>query len=131
MAGSRKPGPQCSYNDRVDIDDGTMCVAKSPRPGPLGVRSRPSLINNESFERLIAPCSMSRFTSPLINNKTLPERPALVPFNTGTSEHSAPSSFSDGLGSIMLPCEVTHFGIPCQQRFRRTHRLAPQNRAYL
>ena len=53
MAGSRKPGPQCSYNDRVDIDDGTMCVAKSPRPGPLGVRSRPSLINNESFERLI------------------------------------------------------------------------------
>lgn len=35
MAGGRKPGSQCSYNDLVDINDGTMCLAKSPTPGPL------------------------------------------------------------------------------------------------
>src|ERR1039457_4401938 len=39
MAGSRKPGPQCSYNDRVNVDDGTMCLAQSPTPGPLGTTS--------------------------------------------------------------------------------------------
>jgi hypothetical protein len=37
MAGARKPGPQCSYNDPVDINDGTMCLAKSPTPGPVGI----------------------------------------------------------------------------------------------
>lgn len=36
MAGGRKPGPQCLYNDPVDIEDGTMCRASSPTPGPLG-----------------------------------------------------------------------------------------------
>ena len=39
MAGSRKPGPQCSHNDRVNVDDGTMCRAQSPTPGPLGTTS--------------------------------------------------------------------------------------------
>jgi hypothetical protein len=36
MAGVTKPGPQCSYSDPVDINDGTMCLAKSPTPGPAG-----------------------------------------------------------------------------------------------
>jgi hypothetical protein len=39
MAGARKPGPQCSYSDWDDIDNGTMCRAQSPTPGPQGHRS--------------------------------------------------------------------------------------------
>jgi hypothetical protein len=42
MAGSRKPGPQCLYNDPVSIDDGTMCRAMSPRPGPLDAATTPT-----------------------------------------------------------------------------------------
>jgi hypothetical protein len=41
MAGGRKPGPQLSQNDWVNIDDGTMCLAQSPMPGPLGSPSVP------------------------------------------------------------------------------------------
>ena len=37
MAGSNRPGPQCGYNVPEDIDDGTMCRAESPLPGPIGV----------------------------------------------------------------------------------------------
>lgn len=36
MAGARKPGPQCAFNDPVDIEDGTSYRAASPAPGPLG-----------------------------------------------------------------------------------------------
>ena len=39
MAGARKPGPQCSYTDWADIDDGTACRAQSPAPGSLGLRT--------------------------------------------------------------------------------------------
>jgi len=39
MAGGRKPGPQCSHNHPVNIDDGTTCLAQSPTPGPLGTIS--------------------------------------------------------------------------------------------
>jgi hypothetical protein len=38
MAASRKPGPQCSYNDGIDIDSGTSCRTHSPDPLPLGNR---------------------------------------------------------------------------------------------
>jgi putative deaminase of polymorphic toxin system len=36
MAGSRTPGPLCSYTNPIDIDDGTMCRAQSAAPGPVG-----------------------------------------------------------------------------------------------
>src|SRR6516225_793156 len=36
MAGSRKPGPDCSYNNAVNIEDGTMCRTVSPPPLPIG-----------------------------------------------------------------------------------------------
>jgi len=49
MAGGRKPGPQCSHNHRVNIDDGTMCLAPSPIPGPLGTASG-ELTNGERDE---------------------------------------------------------------------------------
>src|SRR5262245_6569460 len=39
MPGSRKPGPQCSHNDLIDLDDGTKCLTRSPVPGPLGTTS--------------------------------------------------------------------------------------------
>src|SRR6267378_2686052 len=61
MAGSRKPGPQCSYNDPVVIDDGTMCRSPSPTPGPLGTvpflidqaRSVASMTHTERMEEAI------------------------------------------------------------------------------
>lgn len=37
MAGSRIPGPTCSYTSPVGVVDGTSCLAPSPQPGPLGV----------------------------------------------------------------------------------------------
>ena len=36
MAGARKPGPQCSFNHPVNVDDGTTYRAVSLPPGPLG-----------------------------------------------------------------------------------------------
>ena len=52
MAGSRKPGPQCSYNDPVLIDDGTMYRSPSPPPGPLG--TVPLLIAHRDQRRSVA-----------------------------------------------------------------------------
>jgi hypothetical protein len=36
MAGSRKPGPQCATDDGPTVEDGTLCRAPTPLPGPLG-----------------------------------------------------------------------------------------------
>jgi hypothetical protein len=36
VAAARKPGPQCAHGNPVAIDDGTLCLAQSPTPGPLG-----------------------------------------------------------------------------------------------
>jgi putative peptidoglycan binding protein len=36
MAGARQPGPQCSHNDPVDVNDGTLVRNPSPLPGPCG-----------------------------------------------------------------------------------------------
>ena len=72
MAGSRKPGPQCSYNDRFNVDDGTMCRAQSPAPGPLGTASG-LLANTEANEcvssafaraALLAPAAFYREIGP-------------------------------------------------------------------
>jgi hypothetical protein len=35
MAGSRKPGSECAYNNPVDVQDGTLCRADSPTPGTV------------------------------------------------------------------------------------------------
>lgn len=55
MAGRRKPGPQCFYNDPIDIEDGTTCLAQSFPPGPIDSTS--ALL---SYER--RPKSVSRMT---------------------------------------------------------------------
>jgi contact-dependent growth inhibition (CDI) system CdiA-like toxin len=54
MAARRKPGPQCSHNDPVDISDGTMCLAASPEPGPLaaGLVTSPDGFNGKSVARM-------------------------------------------------------------------------------
>src|SRR6266446_1417307 len=52
MAGSRKPGPVCSYNHPVVIDDGTMCRSLSPTPGPVG--TTPFLITQRQQVRPVA-----------------------------------------------------------------------------
>ena len=39
MAGSKIPGPYCSVENPVGIDDGTMCRATSPPPGPVCIDS--------------------------------------------------------------------------------------------
>jgi len=36
MAPSRTPGPQCAFDDPVNVDDGTLSRTESPKPGPLG-----------------------------------------------------------------------------------------------
>ena len=36
MANARKPGPVCQMEHPVWVGDGTMCVAPSPAPGPVG-----------------------------------------------------------------------------------------------
>jgi len=41
MSGFRKPGPLGLYDDRINIDDGTMCRAQSHTPGPLGSLNLP------------------------------------------------------------------------------------------
>ena len=56
MGAGRKPGPQCSYNDPVNIDDGTMCLAPSPTPGSLG--ANPALPSRSN----IGARSVSRMT---------------------------------------------------------------------
>jgi hypothetical protein len=35
MCGNRTPGPTCQVENPVEIDDGTMCVAATPVPGPV------------------------------------------------------------------------------------------------
>src|SRR6267142_295891 len=52
MAGSRKPGPVCSSNHPVVIDDGTMCRSLSPTPGPVG--TTPFLITQRQQVRPVA-----------------------------------------------------------------------------
>jgi len=39
MAGSKIPGAYCSVENPVGIDDGTMCRATSPPPGPVCIDS--------------------------------------------------------------------------------------------
>jgi Restriction endonuclease fold toxin 5 len=56
MGAGRKPGPQCSYNDPVNIDDGTMCRAQSPTPRALG--SDPVLLAHHMLDAK----SVSRMT---------------------------------------------------------------------
>jgi hypothetical protein len=64
MGAGRKRGPQCSHNDPVDINDGTMCLAVSPRPGvlaadpfalagPFGVRSVAQMTHEGKIEAAI------------------------------------------------------------------------------
>jgi hypothetical protein len=36
MAGKRTPGPVCQVERHVWVQDGTMCVAPAPSPGPVG-----------------------------------------------------------------------------------------------
>jgi len=36
MAGERTPGPVCQVERPVCVQDGTMCIAPSPAPGPVG-----------------------------------------------------------------------------------------------
>ena len=37
MAGGRRPGPVCQAEEPVTVDDGTMCLAPTPAPGPNGL----------------------------------------------------------------------------------------------
>ena len=67
MASGRKPGPQGSYNDLADIYDGTMCLAQSSPPGPLGPTSckrqrKGGQILSDAFARavLLAPAAVHR-----------------------------------------------------------------------
>src|SRR5260370_42601375 len=36
MAGAKRPAPHCSNNNPVNVEDGTLCRASSPVPGPVG-----------------------------------------------------------------------------------------------
>jgi len=56
MAVGRKPGPQCSDNDRADIEDGTKCLSRSPTPGPLGTTAILSTYG-EGAECMLDACS--------------------------------------------------------------------------
>lgn len=42
MAGQRQAGPLCGHSNPVNVDDGTMCRAESPRPGSVssGIATR-------------------------------------------------------------------------------------------
>ena len=35
MAGNQQPGPLCGHTNPVNVDDGTMCRAESPKPGSV------------------------------------------------------------------------------------------------
>ncbi|HEY7393093.1 MAG TPA: hypothetical protein VH640_31525 [Bryobacteraceae bacterium] len=52
MAGARKPGPQCSYTDSASLDDGTICLTRTPAPGPLGTSS-PGIPEFVAFDQCI------------------------------------------------------------------------------
>jgi len=57
MAGANRPGPQCEYNVPEDVEDGTMCRAESPLPGPVGV------IEGQPWPSAAAPLTSPVYTS--------------------------------------------------------------------
>jgi hypothetical protein len=106
MASGRKPGPQCSNNDRVDIDDGTMCLAQSPTPGPLGP-ALGVLANIEcgecvskAFARAaqLAPACLSRETGHAFGDTSRDLIPDLV---VALKDLSASAACAGGKGSIL------------------------------
>lgn len=49
MAAGKRPGPQGLYGATENIDDGTMCRAQSPLPGPLGSGANDSLLRDMHY----------------------------------------------------------------------------------
>lgn len=45
MGGGAPPGPMCQVENPITIDDGTMCLAPSPLPGPIGLESLEEMDN--------------------------------------------------------------------------------------
>lgn len=39
MGGKRTPGPMCQVDHPIKVKDGTMCLASTPLPGPLGLHT--------------------------------------------------------------------------------------------
>jgi hypothetical protein len=100
MAASRKPGPQCSYNDGIDIDSGTSSRTLSPDPLPLGNRL-PSSSNALDADFLSsaavaavqhAPTALLRETGYTFDRETLKGLiPALVQTLSATALSGAPA----------------------------------------
>src|SRR6185295_11674846 len=65
MGGGRPQGPMCQVEYPICIDDGTMCLAASPLPGPLGATSQsiqpkpPALATAQQPERQIESVAVS------------------------------------------------------------------------
>jgi hypothetical protein len=38
VAGNRRPGPECASGNQQNVDDGTLCLQVTPKPGPTGAR---------------------------------------------------------------------------------------------
>src|ERR1700676_2927709 len=111
MAGGRKPGPQCSFSDRIDIDDGTICRAQSSPPGPLGPEFRKSEggeILSDAFARAIqlAPAAVHReigeALGPTLRAVVHDLIDALETLTAKTSRASTLSGFSDGLPETLI-----------------------------
>src|ERR1035437_8077584 len=51
MAAGNRPGPEGSSSGVGNIEDGTMCRARSPLPGPLGLSAR-EIVREGRYARL-------------------------------------------------------------------------------
>jgi hypothetical protein len=69
VGNSRRPGPMCTTQGD-DIDEGTLCLNRSPTPGPVCIAGRPDPVLQVTQEVLLSP--VFRDTVQITDNMTAP-----------------------------------------------------------
>lgn len=64
MAGNRIPGPMCQVKDPVEIDEGTMCLAATPQPVPIGFTPWPAE-KHKTYYKKVGTTAVWRTLDPL------------------------------------------------------------------
>src|SRR3974377_974646 len=109
MAGARKPGPQCSHSDPLDVDDGVMSRAQPHLPGPSGITSRvlgdgQRSDTNTVYSRALelAPAALYRETGCAFDSGTLQDLvPVLIQTLTTSISVGGPGATRTGKKDVL------------------------------
>lgn len=86
MAAGRKPGPQCSHSNQIEIGYQTICRGECVTPGPVGIdENLPSKNRYPEFESavfgraiILAPAAVHRATGHLVGQALFSSIPVLL-----------------------------------------------------